>query len=145
MPALHLHHVRNGVDRPRHARRSGKCAPAGGLGLVVTLVPLEAEGVLTQHVRVQRIDVAPLRQHSRDALPQVAPLLPAERPEQAPPRVVAAKSDGAKSDADKSGTSKSDAGRHGDSKSNADEPEAAPKPRVAKPEPTKKRRQNRRS
>jgi len=80
-----------------------------------------------------------------DALPQVAPLLPAERPEEAPPRVVAAKSDGAKSDAGKSETSKFDAGRHGDSKSDADEPEAAPKPRVAKPEPTKKRRQNRRS
>jgi hypothetical protein len=80
-----------------------------------------------------------------DALPQVAPLLPAERPEEAPPRVVAAKSDGAKSDAGKSETSKFDAGRHGDSKSDADEPEAKPKPRAAKPEPTKKRRQNRRS
>ncbi|OIQ64497.1 hypothetical protein GALL_539530 [mine drainage metagenome] len=33
-----------------------------------------------------------------DPLPQVAPLLPAERPEDAPPREVAAKSDAAKSD-----------------------------------------------
>lgn len=34
-----------------------------------------------------------------DPLPQIAPLLPAERPEEAPPREVAAKSDTAKSDA----------------------------------------------
>jgi hypothetical protein len=33
-----------------------------------------------------------------DPLPQIAPLLPAERPEEAPPREVAAKSDAAKSD-----------------------------------------------
>ena len=33
-----------------------------------------------------------------DPLPQIAPLLPAERPEQAPPREVAAKSDGDKSE-----------------------------------------------
>jgi hypothetical protein len=35
-----------------------------------------------------------------DPLPQVAPLLPAERPEEAPPREVAAKSDGGKDGAD---------------------------------------------
>jgi hypothetical protein len=35
-----------------------------------------------------------------DPLPQVAPLLPAERPEEAPPREVAAKSEGAKDGAD---------------------------------------------
>jgi hypothetical protein len=34
-----------------------------------------------------------------DPLPPVAPLLPAERPDEAPPREVAAKSDAAKSDA----------------------------------------------
>ena len=33
-----------------------------------------------------------------DPLPQIAPLLPAERPDEAPPREVAAKSDTAKSD-----------------------------------------------
>ena len=33
-----------------------------------------------------------------DPLPQIAPLLPAERPEEAPPREVAAKSDAAKPD-----------------------------------------------
>lgn len=38
-----------------------------------------------------------------DPLPQVAPLLPAERPEEAPPREVAAKSEGAK-DGTKDGT-----------------------------------------
>jgi hypothetical protein len=53
-----------------------------------------------------------------DSLPAIAPLLPAERPEDAPPREVAAKSEAAKS--------------------GAAEPEAAvPEP---KPRPTKKRR-----
>jgi hypothetical protein len=67
-----------------------------------------------------------------DPLPQVAPLLPAERPEQAPPREVAAKSD-----ADKAGGAKQAAG-----KPDAVRPEGA-KPQ--KPPPTKKRRQKRRS
>jgi hypothetical protein len=58
-----------------------------------------------------------------DPLPAIAPLLPAERPEEAPPREVAAKSDAAKPAAGKSDSS---------------EPEAAvPQP---KPRPTKKRR-----
>jgi hypothetical protein len=39
-----------------------------------------------------------------DPLPQVAPLLPAERPEQAPPRKVAAKTDGEKGDTAKPGS-----------------------------------------
>ena len=39
-----------------------------------------------------------------DPLPQIAPLLPAERPDQAPPREVAAKSDAAKPDAAKPDT-----------------------------------------
>jgi hypothetical protein len=59
-----------------------------------------------------------------DPLPQTAPLLPAGRPEEAPPREVAAKPDSAKPDAAKSETAK---------------PAAA----EAKPS-TKKRRQNRR-
>ena len=80
-----------------------------------------------------------------DPLPQVAPLLPAERPEEAPPREVAAKSEGARPEAGKPGTSKSDAAKHGDSKSDAEEPDAEPKPQPAKPKTTKKRRQNRRS
>jgi hypothetical protein len=77
-----------------------------------------------------------------DPLPQTAPLLPAERPEEAPPREVAAKSDGAKPDATKPDGSKPDAAKSNaapaDDKSAA-EPKAEPKP------PTKKRRQNRRS
>jgi hypothetical protein len=73
-----------------------------------------------------------------DPLPQIAPLLPAERPAEAPPREVAAKSDGAKSDAGKSSAAPSDA------KSDTAEPEAEPKP-AAKQPATKKRRQNRRS
>jgi hypothetical protein len=68
-----------------------------------------------------------------DPLPQVAPLLPAERPDNAPPREVAAdtKSD-AKPDA------KPDAAKPGSAK-----PEAETAP-ATKPPPTKKRRQNRR-
>jgi hypothetical protein len=64
-----------------------------------------------------------------DSLPQIAPLLPAERPDEAPPREVAAKSDAAKSEPAKSDAAKSDAA----------EPDAAD----TRP-PTKKRRQNRR-
>lgn len=75
-----------------------------------------------------------------DPLPQVAPLLPAERPEEAPPREVAAKSDASNTDA-----SKADRGK-------ADEPDAAKSDDAAasngaaetKPRPTKKRRQGRR-
>jgi hypothetical protein len=44
-----------------------------------------------------------------DPLPQIAPLLPAERPDEAPPREVAAKSDEAKSDEAKPDAAKSDA------------------------------------
>jgi len=62
-----------------------------------------------------------------DPLPQTAPLLPAERPEEAPPREVAAKSDAAKPD----------------TKSDAADPEAGHKSESKKPA-TKKRRQNRR-
>ena len=69
-----------------------------------------------------------------DPLPQTAPLLPAERPEEAPPREVAAKSDTAKPE-----TRKSDAAA--DARTKTAEPEAEPKP--SKPA-TKKRRQNRR-
>jgi hypothetical protein len=67
-----------------------------------------------------------------DPLPQIAPLLPLERPEQAPPREVVAKSDATKSDA-KSDATKSDA------KSDAAEPRSG----ETRP-PTKKRRGNRR-
>jgi hypothetical protein len=64
-----------------------------------------------------------------DPLPQTAPLLPAGRPEEAPPREVAAKPDSAKPDAAKSETAKP----------------AAAKPAAAEARPpTKKRRQNRR-
>jgi hypothetical protein len=46
-----------------------------------------------------------------DPLPQVAPLLPATRPEEAPPREVAAKTDTEKADADRTGTGKADAAK----------------------------------
>ena len=68
-----------------------------------------------------------------DPLPQTAPLLPAERPEEAPPREVAA----AKPDAEKKGAASSK------TKTDSAEPEAESK---SDPTPaTKKRRQNRRS
>lgn len=72
-----------------------------------------------------------------DPLPQTAPLLPAERPEEAPPREVAAKSDGSKEDAPKADGAKSDAEK---SESAATTDGAV----ETKPQPTKKRRQNRR-
>ena len=72
-----------------------------------------------------------------DPLPQVAPLLPAERPEEAPPREVAAKSDAAKSGCGKAGRAEPEAAK-------SDEPSRSrPKPATKKPA-TKKRRQNRR-
>ncbi|PDT79595.1 extensin [Bradyrhizobium sp. C9] len=80
-----------------------------------------------------------------DQLPRVAPLLPAERPEAAPPREVAAKSDASKPDPSRPDASEADRGK-------ADEPDAAKSddataPEGAaetKPQPTKKRRQSRR-
>jgi hypothetical protein len=69
-----------------------------------------------------------------DPLPQIAPLLPAERPDEAPPREVAAKSDATRSDAAKSEPAKSEA-----AKSGASEPDAGDTT-----PPAKKRRQNRR-
>ena len=48
-----------------------------------------------------------------DPLPQIAPLLPAERPDEAPPREVAAKSDAAKSDAAKGAAAASPGRRSG--------------------------------
>src|SRR5436190_1279573 len=72
-----------------------------------------------------------------DPLPQKAPLLPAERPDEAPPREVAAKPDDAKSDA------KHDAEPDAE-KSSAEKPDEAEPPREEKPA-KKKRRQNRRS
>lgn len=76
-----------------------------------------------------------------DPLPQKAPLLPAERPDEAPPREVAAKPDDAKSDAksDAKPEAKPDA-----EKSDAEKPGEAEPPREEKPA-KKKRRQNRRS
>src|SRR3954454_14930947 len=69
-----------------------------------------------------------------DPLPQTAPLLPAERPEEAPPRELAAKSDAAQPE--KPGAAPADA------TTETAEPEVESKPE--KPA-TKKRRQNRRS
>jgi hypothetical protein len=74
-----------------------------------------------------------------DPLPAIAPLLPAARPDEAPPREVAAKSDAAKPDTAKSDTAKSDTAKPaaGDAKPAAGD--AKPAAGDAKP-PTKKRR-----
>ena len=84
-----------------------------------------------------------------DPLPQKAPLLPAERPDEAPPREVAAKADDAKSEA----KSEAKSGARPDAKSDpepdaekakAEKSDEAEPPREEKPA-KKKRRQNRRS
>jgi hypothetical protein len=80
-----------------------------------------------------------------DPLPQKAPLLPAERPDEAPPREVAAKPDDAKSGAKSDAKSDAKSGAEPDAeKSNAEKPDEAEPPREEKPA-KKKRRQNRRS
>ena len=79
-----------------------------------------------------------------DSLPQKAPLLPAERPEEAPPREVAAKPHDAKSDAAKRDAAKPDAAEPEAEKSDAEKADEAEPPREEKPA-KKKRRQNRRS
>ncbi|CAN7486053.1 extensin family protein [Bradyrhizobium sp. LjRoot220] len=78
-----------------------------------------------------------------DPLPQKAPLLPAARPEEAPPREVAAKPDEDKSGAARPAAEKSSAAP-ADAKSDPAKPEAEPKPATSKPA-TKKRRHDRRS
>jgi hypothetical protein len=76
-----------------------------------------------------------------DPLPQIAPMLPAERPDEAPPREVAAssdaKADGAKPDAARSAAPNSDAAER-------DAGEAASAPAEQDKPPAKKRRHNRR-
>ena len=83
-----------------------------------------------------------------DPLPQVAPLLPAERPEEAPPREVAAKSDASKTDAPridqgKADHAKSDAGKKPDG-TKSDDAAVPDRSAETKTQPTKKRRQSRR-
>jgi hypothetical protein len=74
-----------------------------------------------------------------DPLPQIAPLLPAARPEEAPPREVAAKSDASKSDMGKPDGSKAEPAKSNAAKSDTAAPEGGDRAPT-----TKKRRQNRR-
>jgi hypothetical protein len=78
-----------------------------------------------------------------DPLPQTAPLLPAERPDEAPPREAAAKSDAAKTDAAKSDQTKPET-RPDATKSDAAKPARAAPDTADGRRSTKKRRQNRR-
>jgi hypothetical protein len=73
-----------------------------------------------------------------DPLPQIAPLLPAERPDDAPPREVAAKSDGDKDkpEAAKSEVTKPEAAEPRTAEK--DKPDPAP-PRAKKPVAKKRR------
>jgi len=81
-----------------------------------------------------------------DPLPQVAPLMPAERPEDAPPREVAAKSEGDKGDAAKPAAAETE-GKPGDKSEAKPDDKADDKPDADPPsatgtasKPTKKRR-----
>jgi hypothetical protein len=79
-----------------------------------------------------------------DPLPQIAPLLPAERPDDAPPREVAAKSDAVKPDTNKPESTKPDANRSELAKPDAAKTKAAERAPAETMPPTKKRRQSRR-
>ncbi len=85
-----------------------------------------------------------------DALPRIAPLLPAARPDDAPPRAVAAKTDADKTGIDKTDTDKTDADeteadKAGAARPDAAEPDAAetasPREKTGVKTATKKRRQ----
>ena len=78
-----------------------------------------------------------------DALPRIAPLMPAPRPDEAPPRELAAKSDANKSDVKPD--PKPDATPSEAAQPDAAEPADAAAEAPAKKPPTKKRRKNRRS
>jgi hypothetical protein len=78
-----------------------------------------------------------------EPLPQIAPLLPAGRPQEAPPREVAEKSDAAKPDTAEPDAKKSDAAGPDAAKPGTSKPETSKPAAEAKPI-TKKRRQNRR-
>ena len=75
-----------------------------------------------------------------DPLPQVAPLLPAVRPEEAPPREVAAKPETAA----KPGAARSESAKPEEAGPEAGGDVAPAKPEPTTPQPAKKRRQNRR-
>ncbi|WOH64842.1 extensin family protein [Bradyrhizobium sp. BWA-3-5] len=79
-----------------------------------------------------------------DPLPQKAPLLPAERPEEAPPREVAAKADHAKPEDAKPSAGKPEAEKSDAENPDAEKSEQTEPPREEKPA-KKKRRQSRRS
>ncbi|MDA9444958.1 extensin [Bradyrhizobium sp. CCBAU 51745] len=76
-----------------------------------------------------------------DPLPQIAPLLPAERPEEAPPREVAAKSEGAKSEGAKSEGAKSEGAKEeADDQERPAAPAGKPAAESGKSKPARKKR-----
>ena len=72
MPALHLHHMRDGVDCPGHLRAGFERAAAGRFGLCVQIAFFETEGVHAEHEGTQRVIGGPFGQHARDAGAQAA-------------------------------------------------------------------------
>ena len=67
MPALHLHHMRDGVDRPRHPGTGFERAAAGRFGLRMQIAFFEAKGMHAEHEGPQRVVGGPLGQHARNA------------------------------------------------------------------------------
>ena len=64
--ALHLHHVRDRVDRPRHARVAGERAPAGRLGLRRRARHSSRPNACSaEHVGMERVVAGPGRRQPR--------------------------------------------------------------------------------
>jgi hypothetical protein len=114
----------------------------------MTVLGPDSDGYHEDHIH---LDLAERRNNYRicewdvlDPLPKVAPLMPAERPDDAPPREVAAKSDNAKSDNAKSDNAKSDNAKSDNAKPEVAEPstaeEAKPAVEPKRAASTKKRR-----
>ena len=68
---LHLHHVRDGVDRPRHAGLGSERSPPGRFRLGVAPGFLEAERVQCQHVRMKRVVFGPADGERCDAIEEL--------------------------------------------------------------------------
>ena len=86
------------LDRPHGVARIARKRAAFGVRAVLTVLGPGSDWYHEDHIH---LDLMERHNNYRicqwnvwDPLPQIAPLLPAERPDEAPPREVAAKSDG---------------------------------------------------
>ena len=107
----------------RSARGSPRCSGRAPTGITRT-TSISTSLERRNNYQICQWDVS-------DPLPQVAPLMPAERPEEAPPREVAANADGEAETQPKPEAAESRSGKR---------PRPSGKPAPAKPKPTKKRR-----